>query len=158
MKPFFKRLLEHALFTFITLMIFFLCVMLSIKVWELFEDRHFYSEPPEEDFDYTDSHEEMSKDLQLHSIQTEPNTESLTITGRIQNNSSALWQGVHLDVIYYVEDIEMGRCDSSQIEDINPKGTYYFSSTCPVSTNKLPSQFSYKVFFSYGQRQAAKKI
>ncbi len=39
MKSFFKRLLEHALFTAITLVIFFACVMASIQIWELFEDR-----------------------------------------------------------------------------------------------------------------------
>ncbi len=151
MNPFFKRLLEHALFTFITLVIFFLCVMASIKAWDLFGDRPAYS-PINEDYEYFYSHDELAKDLQLHSIQTEPNTDQLTITGRVQNSSTNTWRGVNLDVIYYVEEIEMGRCGYAGAEDLAPGKTYHFSSTCPIAANKLPSQFSYKVFFSGGQR------
>jgi hypothetical protein len=151
MKSLFKRLLEHALFTFITLLIFFACVMLSIKTWELFEDRSYNSSQADE-FEYSYSPDELAKDLQLHSIKTEPNADLLTISGRLQNSSTTHWKMVSLDVIYYVEDIEMGRCSSAYVEDVKPGQSYYFSSNCQLNTNRLPSKFSYKVLFSSGQR------
>ena len=150
MKSFFKRLLEHALFTAITLVIFFACVMASIQIWELFEDRH---ESPYGDLlEYSYSPDELAKDLQLHSIKTEPNADLLTISGRLQNSSTTHWKMVSLDVLYYVEDIEMGRCSSTYVEDVKPGQSYYFSSNCQLNTNRLPSKFSYKVLFSSGQR------
>lgn len=151
MKSFAKRLLEHTLLTSITLVIFFVCVLASIKIWELFEDR--YQSPYGDILEYSSSPEEMSKDLQLHSIQTEPNADLLTITGRLQNKSTTLWQDVSLDVIYFVEDIEMGRCDSAYVEKVKPGQAYHFSANCQLNTKRLPSQFSYKVLFSSGRRQ-----
>jgi hypothetical protein len=157
MNNFFKRLLEHCLFTFITLLIFFVLVFVSIKILKLVEGSSYEPQIPGENFEYLYSHDEIAKSLQIASVKTEPDTHQLTITGRVHNISNRRWQAVDLNAIYYVEDIEMGHCGYSQVIDLLEPGTsHHFSSVCPLNTDKLPSRFSYKVFFSSGQRENLK--
>lgn len=157
MNSFLKRLLEHCLFTFITLVIFFVLVLGTIKLWETLERRSYAPQVYGENYEYIYTHEEIAKSLQIESVKIEPDTEQLTISGRVHNISNQKWQAVDLNVLYYVEDIEMGSCGYTQVSGVLDPGTsHHFSSVCSLNANKLPSQFSYKVFFYNAQRENPK--
>lgn len=157
MESFWKRLGEHALFTFITLFITMVILIMAMGIWDSFRSVDFYH-AENDDYEWL-SAEEVAKELEIRNLQLQPNSDNFVVTGTLVNPGNATWNNVGMDIEYFVENISMGSCSnySSAIAEVLPKQEYFFTLSCPnLSARKLPTEFSFKVRFNQSQRTKEK--